>query len=94
MGNVFIGISSGLATGFVLFLVTLTFKFVKNDLWRSRIYFIYFVLMAVGVPLGSQFAGAPDCKFIALITAAYLVSITNEKPDNDLPIKQLENLWL
>ena len=50
--------------------------------------------MAVGVPLGSYYSGAPDCKFIALIIAAYLISITSSNPDNDLPIKCINDLWI
>ena len=53
VGKVFIGIAAGIAVGIGLYLVTLLFKFVKNDIWRSRLYFTYFIAMAVGVPLGS-----------------------------------------
>jgi len=90
----FLGIGSEIAVGVSLYLFTLSFKFVKNDLLRSRLYFIYFLAMAVGVPLGSHYSGVSDCRYIALITVAYLVSITNENPDNDLPIKRLEDLWI
>jgi hypothetical protein len=66
----------------------------KNDLWRARLYFYYFICMAIGVPLGSYYSGAPDCKYIALITAAYLISVTSKNPENDLPTKGINELWL
>ena len=50
--------------------------------------------MAVGLPLGSNYSGAPDCKYVALITAAYLISINSKNPDNDLPTKPINDLWL
>jgi hypothetical protein len=94
LASMFLGVGSAIGVGVALYIVTLSFKFVKNDLWRSRLYFFYFLAISVGVPLGSHYSGVSDCKYIALITFAYLVSITNENPDNDLPIKHLEDLWI
>ncbi len=75
-------------------MITIPFKYVKNDIWRARLYYYYFFCMAVGVPLGSYYTGAPDCKYIALITAAYLISITSKNPENNLPTKGINDLWL
>ena len=90
----FIGIGSGIAVGIGLYMITIPFKYVKNDIWRGRLYYYYFICLAVGVPLGSYYTGAPDCKYIALITAAYLISITSKNPENDLPTKGINDLWL
>jgi hypothetical protein len=72
--KVFIGIGSGIAVGVALYLIQMPLKFIKNEGWRQRILFIYFLMMAVGIPVGSQYATVPDCKWIALITVSYLVS--------------------
>ena len=54
---------------------------------------MYFFCLAIGCPLAAHYSGAADAKYIAIITACYLISLNPREP-SDLPIKSLDTFWM
>lgn len=91
--KVFIGIGTGLAAGFVIYLIAFPIRYIKSQPWRFRAYLVLFFCLAIGSPLVAHYYGAPDAKYIAIITACYLISL-NPKEASDLPVKLFDDFWI
>ena len=91
--KVFIGIGTGLAAGFVIYLLAFPIRYIKTQPWRFRAYLAFFFCLAIGSPLVAHYSGATDAKYIAIITACYLISL-NPRDPTDLPVKPLDDFWM
>jgi hypothetical protein len=79
VAKLWIGIGIGIGAGFVLTAISFLIRILKSDSLRQRIYLIYFLLIALAVPIVSDILKCPDAKFVAIITSGYLINLLNER---------------
>lgn len=73
MSKVWIGIGGGIGAGLAFAALSVPLQYIKNDDYRKRSYFAFFLLMAIVVPIVSELINVPDAKYVTIITASYII---------------------